>query len=384
MITSDPIGAAMEQAVADGVFPGAVLLIRLRGEVAYRKAVGRRSLLPSGDPVTLETIYDLASLTKPLATTSAVLLLVQQGRLQVDRTLRALLPELSNVPVGEATVYHLLTHSAGLPGWRPFYERVAEEDRRRPGFLGDPAARQAVLEYIRDEALLYPIGSRSLYSDLGFMLLGMLVERVTGQSLAVFCREHLYEPTGAAPLAFLEIGTKRLDSLNRAGMVLDDVAPTEEDQWRGRVLQAEVHDENAYALGGTAGHAGLFGTAAAVLAMSEAWLNAHRGRRTVFDPSMVRQFVSRQHRIPQSSWALGWDTPSTSSSSGTKFSPESFGHLGYTGTSLWVDPVCELEVVLLSNRVHPTRRNESIRRFRPLIHDLIHGELIEGGWASSG
>ncbi len=376
MTTSDPIGSAMERAVVDGVFPGAVLLVRLRGEPAYCKAVGRRSLVPPGGPVTLETVYDLASLTKPLATTSAVLLLVQQGRMDIQRPLRDLLPELAKAPVGEATVFHVLTHSAGLPGWRPFYERIAEEDSGQPGFLGSPAARQAVIGYIRDEALLHPIGSRSLYSDLGFMLLGMLVERVSRRPLAAFCREHLYEPAGAVPLAFLEIGTKKSESLSEAGMTLDDVALTEGDSWRGRVLHAEVHDENAYALGGAAGHAGLFGSAAAVLAISGQWMNAQRGRRTVFDPSLVRRFVTRQHRIPQSSWALGWDTPSAPSSSGTKFSAQSFGHLGYTGTSLWVDPVCELEVVLLSNRVHPTRHNELIRQFRPQIHDLIYEEFI--------
>lgn len=377
MTTSDPIGAAMERAVVDGVFPGAVLLVRVRGELAYRKAVGRRALVPIGDPVTLETVYDLASLTKPLATTSAVLLLVQQGKLDIANALHDLLPELARAPLGEATVFHLLTHSAGLPGWRPFFERIALEDERRPGFLGSSAVKQAVLGYIRDEALLHPIGSRSLYSDLGFMLLGVLVERVSHQSIASFCREHLYDPTGATPLAYLEIGSKKMESLRRAGIALNETASTEEDSWRGRILLAEVHDENAYALGGVAGHAGLFGTATAVLAMSGAWLNARRGRRTVFDPLLVRQFVTRQDRIPQSSWALGWDTPSAPSSSGTKFSAESFGHLGYTGTSLWVDPVCELEVVLLSNRVHPTRRNDLIRQFRPQIHDVIYRELIE-------
>jgi CubicO group peptidase (beta-lactamase class C family) len=376
MTRSDPIGAAMERAVVDGVFPGAVLLVRVRGELAYCKAVGRRSLVPSGDPVTLETVYDLASLTKPLATTSAVLLLVQQGKLDITSTVQDLLPELAKAPIGEATVFHMLTHSAGLPGWRPFYERIAAEDERHPGFLGSSAVKEAVLGYIRDEALLHPVGTRCLYSDLGFMVLGMLVERVSHQSFASFCREQLYEPTGATPLAFLEVGSNKMDSLKRAGIILNQTASTEEDSWRGRIVLAEVHDENAYALGGVAGHAGLFGTASAVLAMSGAWVNAHRGRRTVFDPSLVRQFVMRQTRIPQSSWALGWDTPSAPSSSGTKFSAQSFGHLGYTGTSLWVDPVCELEVVLLSNRVHPTRRNELIRQFRPQIHDLIYEEFV--------
>lgn len=379
MTASDTIGAALERAVADGVFPGAVLMVRLRGKVVSRHAVGRRSLSPSDGPVTLETVYDLASLTKPLATASAVLLLVQQGRLEVNSRVGDLLPELEKASIGEAAVYHLLTHSSGLPGWRPFYERIAEEDRHRPGFLGSPAAMQAVLGYIRAAPLLHPIGSRSLYSDLGFMLLGMVVERVSRQSLAEFCRFHLYEPVRAVPLAFLKIGSGKDESLNRAGMASNEIAPTEDDPWRGRMVQAEVHDENAYALGGVAGHAGLFGTAEAVLAMSDSWLTAWRGKPSLFDSTLARQFVMRQDRIPASSWALGWDTPSTPSSAGTKFSPSSFGHLGYTGTSLWIDPVAELEVVLLSNRVHPTRRNELIREFRPRIHDIICKELIADG-----
>ena len=143
-----------------------------------------------------------------------------------------------------------------------------------------------------------------------------------------------------------------------------------------RTLCGEVHDENAFALGGTAGHAGLFGSARAVLAVGHAWLQGRRCERGLLEPSLVRQFTTRQQTVSNSSWALGWDTPSSPSSSGTLLSPESFGHLGYTGTSLWIDPVKDLQVVLLSNRVHPTRRNERIRAFRPLIHDLVCRELL--------
>ena len=154
------------------------------------------------------------------------------------------------------------------------------------------------------------------------------------------------------------------------------IAPTEQDEWRNRLLRGEVHDENAAAMGGVAGHAGLFGTAESVLAVSGAWLRGYHGGESIFDGKLVMQFTTRQESAARSSWALGWDTPSAPSSSGCHFSERSFGHLGYTGTSLWIDPLCELEVVLLSNRVHPSRRNEKIKVFRPRIHDLIHEEFV--------
>jgi CubicO group peptidase (beta-lactamase class C family) len=370
MSQPDPITKAMNAAVDAGVFPGAVLHVRFRGRLVVHRAFGSAALVPAREPARLETIYDLASLTKPLATVTAVLCLVRDGRLAVEDRLAGHVGELTGSAIGEATVYHLLTHSSGLPAWRPLYERIAEEDRRMPGLLGSPAAEQLALTLIKQEPLEAPPGARSVYSDLGFILLGMVVERVAGESLPAYCRRSVFEPM-QAPLCFLGPGSA--DSTDRAL-----VAPTEDDPWRGRLLRAEVHDENACALGGVAGHAGLFGTAAAVSAVVSRWLDSHAGRSSLLPPDLVRRFTARQDGIAGSSWALGWDTPSTPSSSGSRFSPASFGHLGYTGTSIWVDPTVELEVVLLSNRVHPTRRNEAIQQFRPMIHDLIREELVGG------
>lgn len=368
MSQPDLIANAMNAAVEGGVFPGAVLLVRLRGQIAYHQAFGNAALMPAKEPARLETIYDLASLTKPLATATAVLCLVQDGRLSVDDSVQQHVGELKGSIIGDATVYHLLTHSAGLPAWRPLYERIAEEDRRAPGLLGSPAAEQMVLALIKQESLATPPGARSLYSDLGFILLGILVERVSGGTLAAYCQRSVFEPM-RAPLFFL--GPRSAGSRD-----ITLVAPTEHDPRRGRLLRGEVHDENAFALGGVAGHAGLFGTAAAVSAVVGHWLDSHAGRSWVLSPDLVRRFTARQDGIAGSSWALGWDTPSAPSSSGSRFSAASFGHLGYTGTSIWVDPTRELEVVLLSNRVHPTRRNEAIKQFRPLIHDVIYEELV--------
>lgn len=373
MTASDPIQSALQTAVDDGTFPGAVLAVRLRGMVVYEGAVGRLALQPPGGETTVETSYDLASLTKVLATTTALAMLIQRGLVSLDDRIDDILADLRGKPIGCATVRHLLTHSSGLPGWRPYYERIASTEAVQPRFLRSLAVRQAVLDSIAKEDLLYEQGSRSLYSDLGFMLLGFAVERLAGESLDRFCRDRIYAPLGAHPLGYLPCRPPSMGA-SPSGPALA-IAPTEIDSWRGRTLCGEVHDENAFALGGVAGHAGLFGTARAVLAVSRAWTIGRREQGGLLEPDVVRCFTARQRRIPNSSWALGWDTPSAPSSSGTFFSPESFGHLGYTGTSLWVDPTKDLEVVLLSNRVHPTRRNERIRAFRPLIHDLVYREF---------
>lgn len=373
MATPHPLHAALQAAVDDGAFPGAVLAVRLRGRLIYEGAVGRLSPQIPGEGVTIHTCYDLASLTKVLATTTALLLLMQRGKLMLDDRIDRILIELQGSAAGAASIHQLLTHSSGLPGWRPYYERLASLEAGQSGFPGRTAAREAVLGYIAQEALIYERGSRSLYSDLGFMLLGWAVERLAGESLDQFCNNQIYRPLEAQPLAYVPRG---LQAMPAASLKSHAIAPTEDDPWRGRMLRGEVHDENAFALGGVAGHAGLFGTARAVLAVAKAWMDGRRGKTGLLHPELVTLFTTRQQGIPNASWALGWDTPSAPSSSGTRFTPESFGHLGYTGTSLWIDPINELEVVLLSNRVHPTRKNERIKTFRPLIHDLICREFL--------
>jgi CubicO group peptidase (beta-lactamase class C family) len=229
---------------------------------------------------------------------------------------------------------------------------------------------------IRDEPLIYPRGTRSVYSDLGFMLLGFLVERLSGMALNLWCEEVIVQPLRADPMMFCPTAGRAHLAVVRPIIDVSRIAPTEQDEWRGRLLRGEVHDENAAAMGGVAGHAGLFGTAESVLAVSGAWLRGYHGKESILDGVLVRQFTTRQPSAAQSSWALGWDTPSAPSSSGSSFSERSFGHLGYTGTSLWIDPLCELEVVLLSNRVYPSRKNEKIKAFRPSIHDLVYREFV--------
>jgi CubicO group peptidase (beta-lactamase class C family) len=375
MATPRVIQAALQSAVDDGVFPGAQLAVRLRGELQCVAVAGRLSSEPPGIPVHPSTIYDLASLTKPLATVTSVLLLIQAAKVALEDSVQQSLAELEGTPIGQATVRDLLTHRSGLPGWRPFYERLdARGIIPRLSSLDQPV-KQRVLQMIRNEPLIYARGERSIYSDLGFMLLGFLVERLSGVALDLWCEEAIFRPLRADPLMFRPTAGQAELAVACSTIDVSSIAPTERDEWRNRLLCGEVHDENTAAMGGIAGHAGLFGTAESVLAVSGAWLCGYHGRGLMLDGGLVRQFTARQDFSTRSSWALGWDT-SAPSSSGSFFSEESFGHLGYTGTSLWIDPLCNLEVVLLSNRVHPTRRNEKIKTFRPYIHDLVYREFV--------
>ncbi len=358
MHETDPITGILREGIRTRVFPGAVLFVRHKGHIRVQQAIGLTSSHPDSAPVQINTIYDLASLTKPLSTASSILLLVQEGRVSLTQTLGTLLEETKGATLGQASLRDLLSHKSGLSAWRPFFQSFP------PTFSSEPDFRlkriQAVLEMILKEPIDQSSPPTSTYSDLGYMVLGFVVERVTGQSLADFALERIFNLVEASPLAF---GMHHIK-----GDVVDKIAPSEEDPWRGRLLQGEVHDENAAALGGIAGHAGLFGTAQAVGQITKAWLDSYAGKPSLFQCDVVRQFVKAQ---PGTSWGLGWDTPSQPSSSGQWFSPESFGHLGFTGTSIWVDPIRELEVIFLSNRVHPTRDNQAIKTFRPKLHDVI-------------
>jgi serine-type D-Ala-D-Ala carboxypeptidase len=305
------------------VFPAAQLWVVDRFSPAFDQAVGDCS----GD-----TLFDVASLTKPLATTTLTMQAIEEGKLTLETRPR---PEL--------TVAQLLAHASGLPGWK---------------LLG--AHRDEVLRTIAAEPLESPPGTRSVYSDLGFILLGATVEEALGVGL-----DRAFAERVAAPLA---IGTTYRPRDAAA------CAPTEGD------LRGVVHDENARALGGVAGHAGLFSTARDVSRCLHSLVAAWHGARSstvprVLPPERVRQLWTPSG-VPGSTWCLGWDRPAAAhSSAGTRWPRDGVGHLGFTGCSVWIDPPRARWVVLLSNRVHPTRANEQIKRFRPAIHDAIVAAL---------
>jgi len=375
MNTLERITKLLEAGVNEQVFPGAVALVKVGGVIRYHAAVGLASLLPTQHPAHSTTIYDLASLTKPLATTSALLILMQEKRLRLDQSVQCLLPPCADTPIGQATIRDLLSHRSGLPAWRPYYQRITPSHDPLPNKKEETRVKNQYLTWILQEPLAYSCGTHCLYSDLDFILLGLVIEHLTRQSLADYCQQRLFGPLGATPLFF----PTHQPTFLQTRFAQHDIAPTAQDPWRQRLLHGQVDDANAYALGGIAGHAGLFGTAAAVAVMTGAWLNAWLGKHGGFDRAIVREFVTRSQKESVGSWALGWDTPSMPSSSGTRLSSKAFGHLGFTGTSIWIDPVQELEIILLTNRVHPSRENTKIREFRPLFHDAVFEEVIEKG-----
>ena len=340
----------MEKAVAARAFPGAVLAVGYQGELVGLKAVGKFDYSQESPAVATDTIYDLASVSKAVATTTAVALLYQQGKLQLEAPLVRYLPEFGGIAGhDQITVRHLLTHTSGLPA----YERLFRK-------AGD---KQALLERIYAMPLAARPGNKFIYSDFGMILLGEIIERVAGQPLDQFLHRQVFEPLGMK------------DSFYRPPKsLLARIAPTEQDKlFRKRLIRGEVHDEHAWVMGGVAGHAGLFSTARDLAVFAQMMLNggAYGGRR-ILERRTIQEFTTRQPGPRGSTRALGWDRPSRKgSSAGAHFSPRSFGHTGFTGTSLWVDPEKQLFVVLLSNRVHPTRANLQIRKVRPAVHNAV-------------
>jgi CubicO group peptidase (beta-lactamase class C family) len=297
--------------------------------------------------------------------------LIQEKTIALGDPVSKFVPEFSGEGKEVVTLFHLLNHSSGLPNWRPYYEAVMEE--KREGYRGSPAEKQKMYKKVHEEPLQCRPGKKGVYSDIGFILLGEVVERVAGVPLHRFCYQRIFSKLPLKETYFIRLGRRPKAFRGRV------FAATEKRPWGGKVIRGAVHDENAYAMGGVAGHAGLFSTANEVYLLVRLWLDSIQGNGPL-DPSLATLFVTRQKGTevpPDSTWGLGWDTPSRpNSSSGRFFSAMSFGHLGYTGTSIWVDRKRDLAVILLTNRVHPTRENKKIQQFRPELHDLIFQEVI--------
>jgi CubicO group peptidase (beta-lactamase class C family) len=339
------------QSEVDSAFPGAVVAVGHRGRLALLAAVGHYGV-DDPRPVDTSTVYDLASLTKVVGLTTACMLLVQEGALDLDAPVQRYVPAFRGPGKDSVTVRHLLTHASGLPDWRPLY---TEATTRATAFaLADTTP------------LVATPGATMRYSDIGAIVLTQAVERITGKRLDAFLEERVFGPLGLRDTRFLPPPGWR-----------DRVAPTERSQ-DGTIIRGTVHDENAWRLGGVSGHAGLFSTAPDVARFTFWLLDAWHGRTPTLPAPLVRAWTRRQDQPPGSSRALGWDTPSgPNSSAGTRLGPLAFGHTGFTGTSIWVDPERELFIILLTNRVHPTRENGRIGRVRPRVADLAAQALRE-------
>jgi CubicO group peptidase (beta-lactamase class C family) len=363
------------RAVEEGVFPGAVVTVAKDGEVVYEKAFGYRSLAPHKASMELGTIFDLASLTKPMATTVAFMLLVKERKARLDDLVTRVIPMYGVFGKNLTTFRHLLNHSSGLPAWKPFYEEIMKTEKKgRINFVASRAAKHYVYEQIHAEKPLSAPGSHCLYSDLGFMLLGEAIEVLTGNTLERFCQERIFKPLGLRATGFVDLTRLRT---HRLQPVEEMIAPTEDCPWRKKILCGEVHDDNAYAMGGVAGHAGLFSSARDVNIFLARMSRCFHGEDDFLPQALLQEFFKRDPSTDKGNFALGWDTPSSEmSASGHRFSPSSVGHLGFTGCSLWWDLEKNCHIILLSNRVHPTRKNDKLKDFRPAIHDEIMKALF--------
>jgi CubicO group peptidase (beta-lactamase class C family) len=361
---------ALEEAAQRGVFPGAVLRVSRRGELLLEHAVGRRSIEPERGPMTADVVFDLSSLTKPLATTLAVLLLVKEKRLAIDDRVTRFFHNFGVHGKTHVTFRQLLTHSSGLAAYRPFFKEIATLQRRgRPNFVASRDAKEWVFEQIHREKLEFAPGSKAVYSDLGFMLLGQLVETVSGRTLDRFCHARIFAPLGLRATSFIDLSQMHQ---KRVEPIADMIAPTTRCSWRKRVLCGEVEDENAFAMGGVAGHAGLFSTARDIDVLCDHLKSIGDGANGLLPKELIEPMWTLDTSVPGSTRTLGWDTPSPErSAAGSRMSRRTVGHLGFTGTSLWLDLERGISVILLTNRVHPSRDNDKLAEFRPKVHDLV-------------
>ena len=341
------VDSTIEAAISDTAFPGAVLLVQKDGKIIYEKAYGHYTYDESSKPMSINTIFDLASVSKVVATTTAAMICIDRGLFQLDDKVVKYIPEFGQNGKDKITIRNLLLHNSGLIAWKKFYESMTTPEE--------------VLADIYASKLEYETGTKMVYSDWGLITMQQIIQKVTGKSLDVFTKEEIFEPLGMHHTMY-----------NPPAEIKNNVAPTEyDDYWRHRQLQGEVHDEASSLLNGVAGHAGLFSTAPDLAKFLQMILQKgeYNGKRIV-KAETIEMFIKKQSDL--STRGLGWDTKSPDhSSAGDLFSMKSYGHTGYTGTSVWTDPTRNLFVILLTNRVYPTRNNTKIIRVRPRVHNAV-------------
>ena len=338
--------AILRRAIDERAFPACALAVTLRGELVAHKALGRFTYDASSSTVSTASIFDIASITKVVASTAMAMILYERGVLDLEAPVTGVVPEFASDDVrrGEVTLRMLLAHSSGLPAYEKLFLRAQTRDELlRAAFA---------IELTADP------GTRTEYSDIGFIILGVALERLADEPLDSFCQREVFGPLAMSHTTF-----------NPAKALSERIPPTADDRsFRHGIIQGEVQDENASVLGGVAGHAGLFSTTEDLARFAHAMLN---GGQPILRPDTVALFTRREPVPGGTSRALGWDTPSTQSQSGRYFSARSFGHLGYTGTSLWIDPDRQLSITLLTNRTWPDCQNQAIKRIRPTFHDAM-------------
>jgi serine-type D-Ala-D-Ala carboxypeptidase len=342
----DTLRTVIRKAIADSAFPSASVGVMLGGRVVFQEAFGKNTYAANAPATPPDAVYDMASLTKVMATTLCIMRLYEDGKIKLDDSVVKYIPEFAVNGKGGVRVRNLLLHNSGLAAFRPYDLRVQGAD--------------AAMAALYNEKLVYRTGDSTVYSDLGFITLGEIIHRISGKTLDMFYAETIAKPLGL-----------RSSTFNPDSTLLRRTMPTETDTtWKQAYKRPLVHDPRSALLHGVAGHAGLFSTVQDILTVFKALLHAESNISAFFKPETVQLFTTRPNG--ESTRALGWDTKDPEKCScGTEFSPTSFGHTGYTGTSVWCDPVRGLVVVLLTNRVFPTSENNKIRFVRPAVHNAV-------------
>jgi len=355
------ISQKIEQAILQGVFPGAVLLCAVGKKIVFHESYGEADIFEKRK-MTKNSIFDLASLTKPLATTLAVSKLIEKDQVFLDQKIGSILKEFKASDKAGITIDMLLRHTSGFPAHREYFRKIIQKNKNPKQYL----KKLLVMEELENK-----IDTCQVYSDLGFMVLSWIIEKISAQRMDQYVFEQIYSPLEIENLFFIDLDQKnKMLNKYRQRMV-----STQRCTWRKKILTGEVDDDNAWAVGGIDGHAGLFGDAVSIYKLCCEILDALQNKPTkILAPDIIKAFVQKKNQYDM---IAGFDTPSKkNSSSGHFFSSSSVGHLGFTGTSFWIDPETSLIAIFLTNRVHPLRTNEGIKKIRPQIHDLIVSQLL--------
>ena len=338
-------------AIADRASPGVTIAVARYGRLVLQRGWGKQDWAPNAPAATDSTIYDMASLTKVIATTTAAMLMEEDGRLDIERTVVSYLPEFNDPEKAPITVRMLLLHTSGMKQYQFLYREIK--------------GREQYLQRINAKPLIHKPGEMFDYTDWNMIVLQQVVERISGKMLDVLLAERVYGPLGMRDTQF-----------NPPESLKPRIAPTEVQAFRGGQVWGVVHDENAWAMGGVSGHAGLFSSARDLAVFEQMLLNGgeYNGVR-VLHPETVARWTTRQRK--DAARGLGWENPSPRSSAGQYFSPRSFGHTGFTGTSIWADPEKGLFVVLLTNRVDPTRDNPKVGPLRRAVADAVQSAVLD-------
>jgi len=350
----DSLGVYLNQAIGDSAFPGCAISVGYNSKLIFEQSFGNFTYDSNSQKVEVNSIYDLASVTKVIATTTTAMVLYDQGRLGLDQKVVEIVPEFQGENKENVTIRHLLTHTSGLPGWVRFYLDLEGKER--------------IVREICDIELINEPGTTYVYSDLGMIMMQKILETIAHKSLDLLVRDYITIPLNMNRTFY-----------NPDSSLKNQIVPTEVSEWHQKLVHGFVHDENTYVMGGVSGHAGLFSTIQDLSIFCQMYLNGGQyNNRRILKSETIDLFTNRQNIIEGSTRALGWDTRSEQHSMAGEFmSMQAFGHSGFTGTTVWIDPENQVFVVLLSNRVYPTRENRKISQLRPIVHNHVMKAILD-------